>query len=201
MSVQDIAELLKVRVERVEYVLSQLQTLEPLGIGARTLRECLLIQLHALEEQEAPHPLVHTLIDQYLEALGRNQFSEIARDLRHTEAEIRQASGYIRTMLHPFPAHIYRDDTQYTHTVAGVTYVRPDVVIRASDEGCEVELIEEKRYGFRVETRYTDTTGSDAQSNNEVQKYMHSQGDRAKFFRRLRPSTLAHTASRNGPRC
>ena len=182
MSTQDIAELLDVPVERVEYVLSQLQTLEPLGIGARMLRECLLIQLHALEEQEAPHPLAHALIDQYLDALGRNQFSEIARDLRRPEAEIRQASVYIRTMLHPFPAHIYRDDTRYTRAVGGVTYVRPDVVIRASDDGCEIELIEEKRYGFRVETRYTDTTGSDAQGSSEVQKYMHSQGDRAKFF-------------------
>jgi RNA polymerase sigma-54 factor len=182
MSTDDIAQLLEVPVERVEYVLSQLQTLEPLGIGAKTLRECLLIQLHALEEQETPHPLVYILIDHYLDALGRNQFSEIARDLRQPEAEIRQASAYIRTMLHPFPAHIYRDDTKYTRTVAGVTYVRPDVVIRAGDDGCEVELIEEKRYGFRVETRYADTTGSDAHGNGEVQKYMHSQGDRAKFF-------------------
>ena len=163
-------------------MLSQLQTLEPLGIGARTLRECLLIQLQALEEQEDPHPLAHTLIDQYLDALGRNQFAEIARDLRQPEAEVRRASAYIRTMLHPFPAHVYRDDTNYTRSVAGVTYVRPDVVIRSSDNGCEVELIEEKRYGFRVETRYTDTTGSDAQNNGEVQRYMHSQGDRAKFF-------------------
>ncbi len=181
ISTQDIAEHVEVPLERVEYVLSQLQTLEPLGIGARTLRECLLIQLHALEEQEAPHPLVYTLIDQHLDALGRNQFSEIARSLRKPEAEVRQASVYIRTMLHPFPAHIYRDDTKYTRSV-GVTYVRPDVVIRANDDGCEVEIIEEKRYGFRVETRFTDTTGSEALGSGEVQKYMHSQGDRAKFF-------------------
>ncbi|GAC1428199.1 MAG: RNA polymerase factor sigma-54 [Ktedonobacteraceae bacterium] len=182
MSIQDIAEHVDVPIERIEYVLSQLQTLEPLGIGARTLRECLLIQLRALEEQDVPHPLTHTLIDRYLDALGHNQFSEIARDLRRPEAEIRQASMYIRTMLHPFPAHIYRDDTRYTRTVGGITYVRPDVVIRAGDDGCEIELIEEKRYGFRVETRYTDTTGSDAPGNGDVQKYMHSHGDRAKFF-------------------
>jgi len=57
ISVQEIAEHLVVPVERVEYILSQLQTLEPLGIGARDLRECLLIQLKALSEQEMPHPL------------------------------------------------------------------------------------------------------------------------------------------------
>ena len=148
-----------------------------------TSRECLLIQLHALDEQELSHPLAHTLIDRYLEALGRNQFHEIARDLKQPEHEVRQAAVYIRTMLHPFPAHIYRDDTQYTRTPGGVTYVRPDVIIRSDDAGYEVELIEEKRYQFRVETHYPNGTGSsEVQGSDEVQKYMHSQGNRAKLF-------------------
>src|SRR5215472_12947667 len=77
VSVNEIAEQLQVLPERVEYVLKQLQTLEPLGIGARNLRECLLIQLAALSEQEMPHPLASTLIDRYLNQLGRNHFHEI----------------------------------------------------------------------------------------------------------------------------
>ncbi len=182
ISTQEIADYLEVPVERVEYVLSQLHTLEPLGIGARTLRECLLIQLHALSEQEAPPPLTYTLIDHYLDALGRNQFHEIARELKQPEQEIRQASLYIRTMLHPFPAHIYRDDMQYTRMGSGATYVRPDVVIRQEDAGCEVELIEEKRYNFRIGTAYPSLTEGETKANDEVQLYMHSQSDRAKFF-------------------
>lgn len=176
ISTSEIANHLEVPFQRVEYVLSQLQTLEPLGIGARTLRECLLIQLQAISEQEVPHPLVHTLLDQYLDALGRNQFHEIARALKRPEQEVREASTYIRTMLHPFPAHIYREDSKYIQAASGATYIRPDVVIRASEIGCEIELIEEKRYGFRVETRDTNRT------DDEVQRYMHSQSDRAKFF-------------------
>ena len=182
ISTQEISEYLQVPFERVEYVLSQLQTLEPLGIGARTLRECLLIQLQALDEQEISHPLAHILIDRHLDALGRNQFHEIARELKLPEHEVRQAAIYIRTMLHPFPAHIYRDDTRYTRTPGGITYVRPDVVIRPNDVGFEIELIEEKRYGLRVETNYTSTAGAEAQGSDEVQKYMHSQGNRAKLF-------------------
>src|SRR5437588_752247 len=107
ISVGEIADLLQVPTERIEYVLSQLHTLEPLGIGARDLRECLLIQLQALSEQEAAHPLAFTLIDRYLEKLGRSQFAEIARELKITEQEVRQASLYIRSKLHPFPAHTY----------------------------------------------------------------------------------------------
>jgi RNA polymerase sigma-54 factor len=182
ISTQEIADHLNVSVQRVEYVLQQLQTLEPLGIGARNLRECLLIQLDALSEQEQPHPLARVLIDKYLDAFGRNQLHEIARDMKQPEQEVRQAALYVRTMLHPYPAHIYRDDSKYTHSASGATYVRPDVIIRAGDNGCEVELIEEKRYSFRVETRYIGTTDSEMNSSNEVSKYMHSQRDHAKFF-------------------
>ena len=182
IATQEIADHLAVSVQRVEYVLQQLQTLEPLGIGARNLRECLLIQLDALSEQEQPHPLAHALIDKYLDALGRNQFHEIARDLKQPEQEVRQATIYVRTMLHPYPAHIYREDSRYSSSASGATYVRPDVVIRASDSGCEVELIEEKRFHFRVEMRYSDTAGTETLGNSEVNKYIHLQKDHAKFF-------------------
>jgi RNA polymerase sigma-54 factor len=180
--IQEIAEQLNVPSERVEYVLRQLQTLEPLGIGARDLRECLLIQLEALSEQSAPQPLVRTLIDQYLDQLGRNQFHEIARQLRLPEQEVRQASQYIRSMLHPFPALIYQHNSGYLPPISGTTYIRPDVIIRKSETGFEVELIEEKRYHFSVNTRYGDAAGAVATASREVQRYLHQNSDRARFF-------------------
>lgn len=185
-SVEEIATHLQVPVERVEYVLKQLQTLEPIGIGARNPRECLLIQLEALSEQKAPHPLAATLIDQYLDQLGKNQFHEIARKLKISEQEVRQAAHYIRSTLHPFPAHIYENNTRYTRMGSETTYIRPDIIIRKGDTGFEVELVEEKRYNLGVGTNYTgaERKGSQAtgDANNEVQRYMHSHSDRAKFF-------------------
>lgn len=187
ISTQEIAGFLEVPLERVDYVLSHLHTLEPLGIGARNLRECLLIQLQALGEQESSSPLyglVQTLLDRYLDLLGHNQFAEIARDLRITEQEVRDASTYIRSMLHPFPAHIYRDETGYTYMGGSTTYVRPDVIICPGEAGFEVELIEERRYQFRIETGYADTAGSatNKPASDELQRYIHSHSDRAKFF-------------------
>jgi RNA polymerase sigma-54 factor len=174
-----------VPIKRVDYVLSQLQTLEPLGIGARNARECLLIQLHALSEQSAPHPLAYALIDQYLDQLGKNQYHEIARKLKATEQEVRQAAHYIRSTLHPFPAHAYDTGTHYVHIESGATYIRPDIIIRKGESGFEVELVEEKRYRFTVETNYTgvDLEGRTANfASQEVQRYMHHHSDRAKFF-------------------
>src|ERR1700694_1065215 len=143
ISAQEIADYLQAPVERVEYVLRQLQTLEPVGIGARDLRECLLIQLEALAEQEPPHPLAYALIDRHLDHLGKSHFPEIARVLKVPEQEVRQAAQYIRGNLNPFPAHAYQADTDNGATAA---YTRPDIVIRRGESGFEVELIEEKRY-------------------------------------------------------
>src|SRR5215469_16611679 len=144
ISIDEVANYLQVPQERVEHVLKQLQTLEPLGIGARNARECLLIQLETLIEQETPHPLAYTLIDRYLNRLGRGQFYEIARELKVPEQEVRQASLYIRNTLHPFPALIYQGD--YPRSSIGAAYIRPDIIIRNGEMGFEVELIEEKRY-------------------------------------------------------
>ncbi len=181
ISTQQIAEHLEVPLERVEYVLSQLHTLEPLGIGARNPRECLLIQLQALSEQSTPHPLAFVLIDRYLDQLGHSQFHEIARQLKQPEQEIRQAYQYIRSMLHPFPALTYQENNGSQSLASSTTYIRPDVIIRKGEIGFEVELIEEKRYKFRVNTRYPGSPAEPA-PNGELQHYLHQNNDRARFF-------------------
>lgn len=198
----EIAHYLDVPVERVDYVLSQLHTLEPLGIGARDLRECLLLQLQAVSEHTPPPPLVQTLIDGYLDLLGHNQFHEIARLLKVSEQAIRQASQYIRSTLYPFPAHVYSAESSSLlqgSGASGASYIRPDVIIRRGEMGFEVELIEEKRYRFHVRTPYAGEAAPQAgeMANSEVQRYIHQHTDRAKFFVssvRRRWSTLRRVA-------
>jgi RNA polymerase sigma-54 factor len=182
ISLQEAAEHLQVPLARVEYVLSQLQTLEPLGIGARDLRECLTIQLQALNEQGERHDLAALLIERYLDRLGRNQFQEIARELKVPEQQVRQAAQYIRSTLNPYPAHSYSPDISAGRVTTA--YVRPDVIIRKGENGYEVELIEEKRYHFRVGQGYNTQPlqFSVSASSVEMQRYLHHQADRARFF-------------------
>src|SRR3984893_4484255 len=177
-SLEEIAQLLQVPVERVEYVLSQLHTLEPLGIGARNPRECLLIQLQALSELETPHPLAYPLIDRYLKQLARNQFAEIARELKVSEQEVHQASLYIRRALYPFPALSYRTETYGTRLNSEATYIRPDIIIRKGLVGFEIELIEKKRYQFSINTESADPWNNEI-AKAAIQRYMHHSSDRA----------------------
>ncbi|HEX7733507.1 MAG TPA: RNA polymerase factor sigma-54 [Ktedonobacteraceae bacterium] len=182
ISTREIAEHLEVLPKRVEYVLSQLQSLEPPGIGARDLRECLLIQLQALSEQEPERKLATLLIERYLDRLGKNQFQEIARELKVSEQEVRQAAHYIRSTLNPYPAHSYSADLNFART--GTAYVRPDVLIRKGESGYEVELIEEKRYNFRVGQGYNTRPLhlSPDQAGVEMQRYVNHHAERARFF-------------------
>jgi RNA polymerase sigma-54 factor len=182
ISVEEIAEQLDVPIKRVTFVLSQLHTLDPPGIGARDLRECLMIQLKALSELELPHPLAYLLIDRYLNQLGQGKFREIAREIKASEQEVRQAIQYISKTLHPYPAHTFQATVSANTT--STILIHPDIIIRKADTGYEVELIEEKRYRFSIGSGYgTQPLSFDNETiNAEVQRYIRHHSDRATFF-------------------
>jgi RNA polymerase sigma-54 factor len=182
ISVEEIAEQLDVPITRVAFVLSQLHTLDPPGVGARDLRECLLIQLKALSELELPHPLAYVLIDHYLNQLGQGQFREIAREIKASEQEVRQAIQYIRKTLQPYPAYTYQAIVNANTTIA--IHIHPDINIRKIDTGYEVELIEEKRYQFSIGSGYgTQPLSFDNEMiHEEVQHYIRHYSDRATVF-------------------
>lgn len=103
VSVSEAAEALDVPAERIERVLDALQSLDPIGIGARSLRECLLIQLRAFRERGSPYPLVEVLVADHLDELGEHHFLEIGRQLNVTSTQVKRAWRFIKANLNPFP--------------------------------------------------------------------------------------------------
>src|SRR5438477_2726594 len=102
----EVAETLQVDKARVQAVLVQLQALEPIGVGARNLRECLLIQLNHVEQEEGHTNAVARQILELglLDDLGARRYNRIADILKVPSASIEQAAGFIGTELTPFPA-------------------------------------------------------------------------------------------------
>jgi RNA polymerase sigma-54 factor len=177
---------LDVSVERVERVLETLQSLEPLGIGARNLRECLLIQLRAFREQGSPYPLAERLVERFLDALGEHHFVEIGRELRVTSTQVKQAWRFIRSNLNPFPAHAFEGAGPAVGTVATdlAALVKPDVVIRRTASGFEAEVLEQRRYRFGLNPIYQSfATKSRARAMSDTE-YQHVRqfSARARFF-------------------
>lgn len=159
VSVTEAADTLRVSEHRVRRVLDALQNLEPYGIGARDLRECLLIQLRVFEERGTAHPVARPLLEGYLHALGEHHFAEIARELGVTGSQVKQAWRFIRANLNPYPAHAFESaevpDLGVTASGERGVIVRPDVVIRRTEQGFEAEVIERRRFRFAISPTYS----------------------------------------------
>jgi len=185
VSVEEVARTLRVECERVQRVLSLLQMQEPVGIGARDLGECLLIQLRWFREQGQSHPLAEQLVSSYLSRLGERHFMEIARELHVPSSHVRQAWQFIRTNLNPYPAHAY---DSFASSLSGgrvrTTLVRPDVVIRRTETGFEAEVVENKKYLFRLNPTYRTliATLDPSQSSEEDRQHIRQYASRAQFF-------------------
>jgi RNA polymerase sigma-54 factor len=188
VSVSETAEAVDVPAERVERVLDALQSLDPVGIGARSLRECLLIQLRAFRERGKPYPLAEALVTDHLDELGEHHFLEIGRQLNVTSTQVKRAWRFIKANLNPFPAHAFNDGVDAAADASDArrdaVIIKPDVVVRRTANGFEAEVIEERRFRFAVHPSY-QALSRDAHtrgmSDGERQHIRHYSG-RARFF-------------------
>jgi RNA polymerase sigma-54 factor len=193
VSVNEASQALEVPERRVAAVLKALQSLDPPGIGARDLRECLLIQLREFERRGEAHPVARPLLERFLHQLGERHFAEIARELGVTSTAVKQAWRFIRSNLHPYPAHAFEsaglpDQGVRDGRERGIL-VRPDVVIRRTDRGFEAEVVERRRFRFGVNSLYTDLARQVRQStanrvplNDTERQHVREYSARARFF-------------------
>ena len=116
-STSEIAAVAAVPTWKAEDVLAKIQSLDPPGIAARDLRECLSLQARAL----GLGPLVASVIDGHLEDLGKGRYRKIAKDMGVSLDAVMRARGII-LRLNPKPGAQFSKDP--------VTYVYPDVSVR-----------------------------------------------------------------------
>ncbi|WP_243638678.1 RNA polymerase factor sigma-54 [Lucifera butyrica] len=127
----DAAQSLGVTEERVNQVLRVLQTFDPPGVGARDLKECLLIQV----EQKGIHDrLVRLIIEHHLDDVAAGKFKIIAEKLNCTPHEVQKAVDVIRT-LDPKPGMVFgrSGDLQYITPDVTVEKVNDEYVILVND--------------------------------------------------------------------
>lgn len=107
----------QVPLERLEKALAFVQTLDPPGVGAADLRECLLLQLWRLKLAGS---LEARIVDQHLNDLAKNHFPQIAKSLHVSIDHVTEAAEHIRA-LDPSPGSRF--------IAGGNPYVQPDVII------------------------------------------------------------------------
>ena len=119
-SIETIASYFGTDTEIVEDLLSDLQALDPSGVCARTLEECLKLQL---ERRNMLTPVLESIIDNCLEMVAKNQIPAIARKLRLSPAE---TAGYCQIIksLNPKPGVSFSSRDQLRYIIPDVTIVK-----------------------------------------------------------------------------
>jgi len=131
--------------EEVEAVLHRIQALDPPGIGARSLQECLLLQLRALPADQPHRDAAITVCEDHFGALSRNDLDDLRRHSKLAPEVLRDALALIRSM-HPRPGSLVADIRP--------EYVIPDVVVAKRNGSWTVELNPETTPRLRVNPGY-----------------------------------------------
>ncbi len=181
-SVKWAARELGVAVSRVEAVLEALQRTGSAGVGARDLRECLLIQLREMKAANTPElvPYVEEIVDKYLTELGEHKYTVIAQRLGVSYETVEGVRDFIKRHLQPRPlqeqpgGRSWRLPTQ-------TRFVMPDVIIQLRDGRLECEVVETYRFSLRVNSLYQKLAAENGLTENErdhIRRYVN----RSKLF-------------------
>jgi len=108
----------KVEPDVIEEIVQTIQTFEPYGVGARDIKECLLIQLYHLESSSE---IEKEIVKNHLDNIANNRLMNISKDLNITIFEVQKAVDSIRK-LEPKPGRIYS-------SIKNVRFVKPDVTV------------------------------------------------------------------------
>jgi RNA polymerase sigma-54 factor len=185
IKIEDVAYEMSVPVDKVRAVLRVLQAQEPVGIGARRLSECLLLQIDHLEERGMSQPHAREIVTQFLTELGEHKFGRIAHELKISQQEVADVWEFVKTKLNPHPAHGF-SPTNASDRDTRAMYIIPDVVISTGPEDFEVEVVESRRFVLRVNPMYTrlsaDLHRSSAAMNPEERRHVQQYVGRAKLF-------------------
>ncbi len=162
-SVEEIAHQAGAEEAEVEAVLTLIQTLDPTGVAARNLRECLLIQIDTLKVGNA---LVRTLVDEHLDMLQKRDFRGLTRVTGATLQEVADAARVIGG-LEPRPGRGFGGEES--------VYITPDIYVYKVGDDFHVLLNEDGLPKLRINSMYRDVLSSESSKDLEkdTRNYVH----------------------------
>jgi len=157
---EEIAVAEDISLEDMEAGLKAVQSLDPTGIGARTLRECLLLQLEARGSRDS---VAWKIIQDHLKLLETRQMSQLSKVLGRPMEHIQIAVNVIRH-LDPAPGLRYSG--------AGARQVEPDVYISKDGEDYVISLNEDDIPQLRLNGEYKRMIDREQEPNKDVRNYV-----------------------------
>jgi RNA polymerase sigma-54 factor len=153
-----------------ERMLELIQTFYPAGVGARDLRECLLLQLR---RQGKEHSFEHGIVSEHMDDLGRHRFLEIARRMEISVEDVQKAADNI-ARLNPRPGQVF--------AAAPQNYVLPDVIVEKVDGEYQIAFNNEQIPHLRISNLYKDIIASGDAQTSDVKDYIRDKIRSGKFL-------------------
>ena len=169
--------------EEVNEVLRIVQQLDPPGIAARDLQECLLIQLKRLQEDNPFHndySLAMTIVKDFFEEFTKKHYDKIAKKLEVSNRDLKAALDEI-LKLNPKPADASTSSTKNIH------YITPDFFVFVRDDKVELSLDGRNAPELRISKSYLKmleefSNSKDNRSKQEAVQFVRQKIDSAKWF-------------------
>jgi RNA polymerase sigma-54 factor len=158
---EEIAASAQYSAEEVDQALKAIQSLDPLGVGARDLRECLLLQLEFLE---VDNPLVETIIRDHWEMFMQRHFAQLAKVL---SIDMKTLEAIVEVIKHldPKPGRKYSNER--------AIYVEPDVYVQKVGDEYVIVLNEDGMPKLRINGSYRAMLNSmDSKQDGETVNYI-----------------------------
>ena len=185
MDMDELAKVIGLSKEELEREIRFMQTLEPCGVFARDLKECLLLQVEGEEQMQRQARL---LIEKYLDEIAQNKIPQISKQTGLTTAEITKTIQYIKEELEPVPGRGYGCANRNE-------YIYPDITVKEDEKGYRIILNKEKVHTLELNREYLPMLGQ--VHSSEENKYLKEQYQKAKILLRnigKREETLAAVA-------
>ena len=146
---EEIIEKFFISEEKLEKIINAIQSLEPVGVGARNIRECIEIQLSNLKKN-VPKMVWDLVSDKYWNDFTRRRFTTLSESLQVSIEQVRVAADFIKNNVNPFPGRNFDRILSKSQT----SKLKPDVIIKKDKDQLEVELADDNFRSFRVNSSY-----------------------------------------------
>ena len=181
--------------EKLEEILVVIQDFDPPGVGARDLRECLLIQINKVEREEPSVDLARVVLDKFFESFSKKHYEKITRRLGITDEELKGAVEEI-VRLNPKPGNSLQGSAKI------VQHVVPDFIVVVEDDELRLTLNQRNAPDLKVSRQYKQmletyaSQKSPDKKSKEAIMFVKQKIDGAKWFIdaiRQRQQTLLFT--------